>query len=161
MALETNCICPGTSVANDVSPDDLRCRGRRYRTLLRVMMLLGSIAPRPVLTCAIARACPRVPLTSLMDDRSSECDLQASQSRNRKRHQTWAIGLPLNGQATPSVRGKASSQQTEASPVQSGQQNSVHNLAPARRPHQIAASHFLGSFRLNTRSSTSTDLLLR
>jgi hypothetical protein len=31
MALETDCICAGTSVANDVSPDDLHCRARRYR----------------------------------------------------------------------------------------------------------------------------------
>lgn len=57
MALETDCICPGTFVANDVILDDLHCRGRRYRTTSPRVMLLGSIAPRPVLTCAIVRAC--------------------------------------------------------------------------------------------------------
>lgn len=84
MALETDCICPGTFVANDVILDDLHCRGRRYRTTSPRVMLLGSIAPHPVLTCAMKKACPLVPLTSRLDDRSLESDSQASQNRNRK-----------------------------------------------------------------------------
>lgn len=161
MALETDCIYPGTSVANDVSPDDLRCRGRRYRTTsprddaFRFHCSSSSLDVRHGESLSLCTA-----LTSQMDDRSSESDVQASQRRNRKRHQTWAICLPLNGQATPSVRGKASFQQTEASPVQSGQQNSFHNIAPTCRPQQIGAPRFLGLFRLITRSSTPTDLLL-
>ena len=72
--------------------------------LLRVM-LLGSIAPRPVLTCAIARACPLVPLTSQMDDRSSESDSSVAE-QNPKTPPNVGNLLTSQGQATPSVRGR-------------------------------------------------------
>lgn len=158
MALETDCICPRTSVANDVIPDDLQCRGRRYRTTSPRVMLLASIAPRPVLTCAMEKACPLVPLTSQLDDRSLESGVAEQKSRNATKRGQSAC---LSYQATPSVREKASSQQTEASLDQSGQQNSVHNILRRLADlHQIAAKPSLGSSRLITRCTTPTDLLL-